>query len=316
MSAELNVVLGASGGVGRELVNALIADQRPVRAVARGALTEFDSSVATLRGDASNSEEACRLCAGASVVYFAAQPPYGQWPQLFPAMTASVIAAVSATNAKLVMVDNLYMYGPHSGPLREDAPRSATGRKGMVRIEMEKQLLDAHSSGKVNVTIGRLSDYYGPNGLNSTLSALVLEPAVKAKTMRWPGSINVPRTLHYLGDAARGLITLGDSDAANGSIWHLPAAEPISGSSFMALVNDVLRNPVSAKRIGAMSMRIGGLFSEEARESIEVMYQWTAPFVSDASAFLEEFGPIAITPHADAIRTTVEWMLRHPAEWQ
>lgn len=39
-------------------------------------------------------------------------------------------------------------------------------------------------------------------------------------------TIVTPLTLHYLDDAARGLITMADHDTADGGIWHLP---PITG---------------------------------------------------------------------------------------
>jgi hypothetical protein len=81
------------------------------------------------------------------------------------------------------MVDNLYMYGPTRGLLVETPQRAATGRKGLVRVEMERQLLDAHASGALRVAIGRLSDDFGPNGPNSTLTALVLELAARGKVI-------------------------------------------------------------------------------------------------------------------------------------
>jgi nucleoside-diphosphate-sugar epimerase len=309
--SELSVVLGATGGVGRALVDALVATNRRVRAVSRSSSMESSPSVEVVAADVSKPEDARRACAGASVVYYAAQPPYGEWPELFPAMTAAVIDGASAAGAKLVMVDNLYMYGPTSGPLHETTTRKATGRKGTARIALEKQLLEAHRTGRARVTIGRLSDYYGPNGFNSTLSALVLEPALKGKAMRWPGAADQPRTLHFLDDAARGLIVLGDADTADGGIWHLPAAGPITGSSFMALVNDALPAPVKAKCLSATSMKIGRLFSKDAKESVEVMYQWTDPFISDASAFIRAFGTIETTNHPEAVKATVAWMRNH-----
>ncbi len=308
MSGDLSVVLGATGGVGRALVDALVAANRRVRAVSRTSASGFSSAVEVVVADVSKPEDARRACAGASVVYYAAQPPYGEWPELFPTMTAAVIEGASAAGAKLVMVDNLYMYGATPGRLHEGTPRKATGRKGLSRIAMEKQLLDAHSTGRLRVTLGRLSDYYGPNGFNSTLSALVLEPAVKGKAMRWPGSVDKPHTLHFLADAARGLITLGDADAADGGVWHLPSTEPIAGRALMALVNDALPAPVKAKCLSTTSMKIGGLFSKDAKESVEVMYQWTDPFISDASAFIRAFGAIETTSHSDAVKATVAWM--------
>jgi nucleoside-diphosphate-sugar epimerase len=308
--ADLAVVVGASGGVGNALVRALCAEGRPVRAVSRTATPgQARHDVRHVAANVSTADGASAACAGATTVFLAAQPPYSAWPQRFPAMVEHVIAGAAAARAKLVMVDNLYVYGPHSGPLREDTARAATGPKGSTRIAMENQLLAAHRSGRVRVSIGRLSDYYGPRGLNSALSALVLQPAVRSKPMRWPGSADVARTLHYLGDAARGLLVLGDHDRADGEVWHLPAAPPLTGREFMELVNTALPQRVKAKSLSAMSMRIGGLFSKDAKESVEVMYQWTDPFVSDTTKFVETFGSIDTTPHATGVAETVRWML-------
>ena len=299
------VVLGASGGAGSALVDVLSREDRPTRAVARKAPTT-SGDVEWLAADLSTSEGARRACAGASVVFHAAQPPYHRWPEEFPALTANIIDAASAAGAKLVMVDNLYMYGPSAGPLVETLPRAATGRKGALRAQMERQLLDAHEAGSLRVTIGRLSDYYGPNGHNSTVMALVLEPAARGKAMRWPGCTTALHTLQYLADAARGLIVLADHDAADGAVWHLPAAPAITGKDFMALVNRSLPASVKAGSMGTSMMRIGGLFSKAAKETVECMYQWTAPFVADHSRFTSAFGSLAVTPHADAVAATLE----------
>ncbi len=311
MPPDLHVVLGSSGGVGSALVDVLSAEGRPVRAVSR---TKSDSTKGSphqmdhLYADIETLEGAREACAGAKVVFFAAQPPYGEWPQRFPSMTEHVIAGAAAAGARLVMVDNLYMYGPHIGRLHEESPRNATGPKGATRIGMEKQLLDAHRTGRVSVAVGRLSDYYGPHGVNSALSALVVEPAVRGKAMRWPGNPELPRTLHYLTDAARGLITLADHQCADGEVWHLPAAAPISGNKFMALLNSALPQTVKAKNMGVFAMKIGALFSQDAKESVEIMYQWTDPFVSDATKFVNAFGALQTTPHDEAVDRTIRWM--------
>lgn len=303
------VVLGASGGVGRALVAELVRQGRPTRAVSRHGAEDLGTAD-FLAADLSTLDGARRACAGAAVVFHAAQPPYHRWPEEFPALTSNIIEASGEAGAKLVMVDNLYMYGPTPEPLVEDLPRATTGRKGLTRAQMERQLLDAHARGVLRVTIGRLADYYGPHGPNSSVTVLVLDPAVRGKAMRWPGSTTVQRTLHFLDDAARGLITLADHDAADGEIWHLPAAPPTTGTEFMALVNSSLDKPVRTGSIGPVAMRIGGLFSKEAKESVECMYQWTAPFVVDSSKFDAAFGPLAVTPHATAVATTIESMRR------
>jgi nucleoside-diphosphate-sugar epimerase len=300
-----HVVLGGTGGVGHALVNELETLGRPLRVVSRTVPTRPTHGTTHLAADLSDATQALRACEGATVVFFAAQPPYDKWAELFPTMTANVINACAVAGAKLVMVDNLYMYGPTTGPLTEQTERKATGRKGTTRIAMEQLLLDAHRLGKARVTIGRLSDYYGANGKSSTVSALVLEPAAAGRAMRWPGSADVAHTLHFLPDIARSLMVLGDDALADGKAWHLPSAPAITGTTFMAAVNATLRAPVKAKTISATSMKIGGLFSKEAKETVECMYQWTAPFVADFSAFTRTFGTTATTPHDMAIAATV-----------
>jgi hypothetical protein len=117
------------------------------------------AGVERLAADIEQQTGARRACAGASVVYHAAQPPYDAWPERFPAMNTELVAAAAVADAVVMFADNLYLYGPTSGPLREDTPQQAVGAKGRTRRRLAAQLLDAHASGKLRVTIGRLSDY-------------------------------------------------------------------------------------------------------------------------------------------------------------
>jgi hypothetical protein len=47
--------------------------------------------------------------------------------------------------------------------------------------------------------------------------------------VRWLGSLDQPHTLNYLEDMGRSLVTLGERDEADGQVWHLSAAEPLTG---------------------------------------------------------------------------------------
>ncbi len=58
-------------------------------------------------------------------------------------------------------------------------------------------------------------------------------------------------------------------------------------------------------------LRLGGLFIPEARESVEMMYEFEKPFVVDSSQFEQTFG-VKATPMAEAIKTTVAWYRAHP----
>jgi len=69
------------------------------------------------------------------------------------------------------------MYGDVNGALQhEELPYVAATRKGKVRGEMSRQLMQAHREGKVRVAVGRGSDFYGPDVLSSTLGERTIVP--------------------------------------------------------------------------------------------------------------------------------------------
>jgi nucleoside-diphosphate-sugar epimerase len=70
-----------------------------------------------------------------------------------------------------------------------------------------------------------------------------MKPALRGKRARWLGSLDQPHTLNYLEDMARALVTLGERDEADGEVWHLPAAEPLTGRQFLTLLFEAAGHP-------------------------------------------------------------------------
>jgi nucleoside-diphosphate-sugar epimerase len=308
--ASTHAVLGAAGGTGSAVVRELAARGLRVRAVTRPGAADAPEGVEQLAADVGTAEGARQASEGAAVVYHCAQPPYTRWPELFPPLTQAVLDGAAAAGAKVVFADNLYVYGPPDGPMTEETPQRAQGKKGRVRIEMADAVLGAHADGRLRATIARASDYYGPRGTTSTVGEKIMKPALRGKRTRWLGSLDQPHTLNYLEDMARALVTLGERDEADGQVWHLPAAEPLTGRKFLELVFQAARGP---PRVGVASrpmIRIGGVFNPLLRELNETLYQFERPFVSDASKFQRAFGPFDPTPHSEAVNRTVEWFRR------
>ena len=175
---------------------------------------------------------------------------------------------------------------------------------------MADAVLGAHAEGRLRVTIGRSSDYYGPRGTASTVGENIMKPALQGKRVRWLGSLDQPHTLNYLEDMGRGLVTLGERDEADGQVWHLPAAEPLTGRQFLELLFEEARKPPKVAVASRPMIRIGGLFRPLLRELNETLYQFERPFVSDASKFETAFGPFEPTPHRAAVSRTVDWFRR------
>ena len=303
--SELHVVLGATGAIGTAVVAELTARGHRVRAVSRSA-----SGPDALRADITTADGATAACAGAAVVYQCAQPAYGRWVAEFPDLTRTVLTGVEKAGARLVMADNLYVYGPVDGPMTEDLPYAATNPKGQARATVDNMILAAHREGRVRATLGRASDLYGPGGVNTVLGPTVFAAAVAGKTARWIGDLDQPHTVSYLPDIAAGLVTLGEHPRADGRAWHLPVEPPVTGREFLARVWAAAGGTPKIAGLGRGMQRLIGLFNPMLRELGETWYQRDRAFVVDDAAFRDAFGPVRVTPTADAVAATVEWFRR------
>jgi nucleoside-diphosphate-sugar epimerase len=303
--SELHVVLGATGGIGKAVVAELTARGHRVRAVSRGW-----SGPNGVRADITSADGARAACAGAAVVYQCAQPAYGRWAAEFPDLTRAVLTGVEAAGARLVMADNLYMYGPVDGSMTEDLPHTATNPKGRARAIVSELILAAHRDGRVRATLGRASDYYGPGGVNTVFGSPIFAAAVAGKTARWIGDLDQPHTVSYLPDIAAGLVTLGEHPRADGRAWHLPVEPPVTGREFLGRVWAAVGGTPKSAGLGRGMQRLIGLFNPMVRELGETWYQRDRAWVVDDTAFRDAFGPVRVTPTADAVAATVEWFRR------
>lgn len=304
---DLHVVFGATGGSGAAVVRALVAQGTPVRAVNRSGRGQFGPGVELVQADALDASSVRDACRGATTVYNCVGVPYQEWTTtLMPIMT-NILDGAAAAGARLVFADNTYMYGKVQGPMTEDLPFRPISRKGALRAQMAERLLEAHASGKAQVTIGRAADFYGPGVHVALISEATFRAALAGKRVLWPGRLDMPHTMMFIDDLARGLVTLGTRPEALGQVWHLPHAPAITGRAFVDLLFAEVGNP---PRIGVLApwiVRLGGLFNTQAREFAEMVYQFDAPFVVDSSKYTRAFG-VTATPYRDGIRQTLRWI--------
>jgi nucleoside-diphosphate-sugar epimerase len=306
-TADLQIVLGASGGIGGAVVRELAGRGHRVCAVNRSGRLHVPTGVQVRAGDLTSAAGAKEACAGAAVVYHCAQPAYNRWPQEFLPMTRAILEGAAAAGARLVLADNLYMYGPVDRPMTEDLPYAATSAKGRVRAQMAELVLGAHQAGRLPTTIGRASDYFGPGGVKTVNGPTIFASALRGRTARWIGPLDVPHTVSYLPDIAGGLAVLGEHPEADGQAWHLPAAEPVTGRQFLELVFAALGRPARIASVSRLMQRTLGLVNPELRELGEIWYQRDRPFVLDAGKFQRTFAPRPVTPHPEAVADTLDW---------
>jgi nucleoside-diphosphate-sugar epimerase len=303
----MHVVFG-TGAVGMAVMEALVRRGEPTRMVNRSGKADVPAGVEVLGGDAADPEFTRRAAAGATVVYQALNPEYHQWSEVFPALQEGVVAGAETADAKLVSMENVYGYGRPAGrPFTEDRPFAAHTRKGQLRARMSEELLAAHRHGRVRVTMGRASDYFGPRGgRQSNLGDRVFEPALAGKTAQVLGNPDMPHTYTFIPDIGEALVVLGEHDAALGEAWHLPSPAPLTTREFVEIAYRAAGHAPRLRSAPNVLVRAIGLVNATMRELAEMLYEFDEPFIVDSAKFERAFG-MSATPAADAVEQTVDW---------
>jgi nucleoside-diphosphate-sugar epimerase len=311
--SELHVVFG-TGAIGRAILEELLLRGKTVRMVNRsGKMEEVPTGVEVVATDLYNPANVRQVTLGARVVYQSSQPNYHEWPEKFPPLQQSIIAGLTDSGAKLVLVENLYMYGPtHGTPMTEDTPHNAHTRKGKTRSKMSQAAFAAHQQGKLRVTSGRGSDFFGPWGLPSTMGERAFYPLLNGKASQLVGKLDIPHTHTYTRDFGKALVILGEHPEADGHAWHVPNDSPrITQGEMVKLFAEFAGVEPKMSSMGKFMMWMGGLFIPEAKESLEMMYEFDQPFIVNSSKFENTFGMKA-TPLKEAMQETVAWYKSHP----
>jgi len=301
-----HVVFG-TGQIGRLVAGQLVslgADVIAVNRTGRGIIR----GTRVVAGDATDPAFTARVCAGAHTVYFCLNAAnYGQWPQQFPPLQNAVLAGAEAAGARLVVLDNLYAYGPTGGrDLVESLPASPASAKAATRAAMTTELLGAHRAGRAEVAIGRASDFFGPAVLHSALGETVFGAAANGRMAQVIGNPDLEHRYSYAPDVAAGLITLGTAAGAAGRVWHLPVAP---ARTTRQIISQVFALAGSQPRILAArrtTLRALGLVKPAMREYLHTLYQFSERWVVNDSAFRAAFSARP-TPLDDALAATVQW---------
>jgi nucleoside-diphosphate-sugar epimerase len=276
MSAN-HVVFG-TGAIGRAVMEELVKRGESVRMVNRsGRADEVPAGVEMVAADLFNPSQVREVTSDAKVVYQSSQPAYHRWVEEFPALQNSIIEGLTGSGAKLVLVENLYMYGETNGkPMTEDTPYNAHTRKGKVRGELSKSAFEAHRAGKLRVTAGRGSDFFGAWGLTTAaMGERTLYPMLQGRPAGLVGNIDQPHTHTYVKDFGRALVVLGERDEADGQAWHVPNDMPqITQREMVKMIAAEMGVEPKSSAMGRAMMWFGGLFIPEAKETVEMLYEF------------------------------------------
>ena len=301
-------VIFGTGAVGRALLTALTSRGEKVRMVNTSGVASVPADVEVVGGNAADPAFSTEAARGARVVYQTLNPPYAQWAEKFPALQSGVLAATEQAGARLVSMENVYMYGPAAGRvLTEDLPNAAPTKKGQLRGRMADDLLAAHRAGRVEVAIGRASDYFGPRGgAQSNLGDRVFRPALAGKSASVLGDPDQPHTYTYIPDIGEGLAVLGEHPDAPGEIWHLPNDPDTRTTRQLVeiIFRDAGRPETKLKTVPTIVLKAMGLFNPTMRALVEMQYLYAEPFVVDSTKIATRLG-VRATPLEQALRDTL-----------
>jgi nucleoside-diphosphate-sugar epimerase len=172
---------------------------------------------------------------------------------------------------------------------------------------MARELLAAHQAGRVQVAIGRASDYFGPRGgAQSILGDRVIPAALAGKTATVIGDPDQPHTYTYLPDIGEGLAVLGEHPDAPGEVWHLPN-DPHTRTTrqLVDTIYQLAGQPQTKLRSPpALLLRAVGVVNPTVRELLELQYEFLEPFIVDSTKIATKL-EVHATPLDQALADTL-----------
>jgi nucleoside-diphosphate-sugar epimerase len=226
------------------------------------------------------------------------------WRKVWPKAMANFIAAAEATGARMIQIDNLYMYGPQDAPLREDMPLTSYGVKPAVRAQVTRLWMKAAADKRILWAALRAPDFYGPGVGRSHLGDVGFGRIALGKAATPVMPPDTPHAFAYVPDIGRAAVSLLDADDdAYGQAWHVPCAPTMTPRQILAIGARTLGRKLKIMAIPPMMLKAMGVFVPFFREVSEMSFTWDRPYHVDASKFSERFWSDA-TPFEVGARVT------------
>ncbi len=300
-------LFGAAGAIGQSIAKAVSNQGAPYRVVgrSRGALAaafgaESLAEIVTWNPDDPASVQAA--AAGVDTIVYLVGVNYWQF-ELHPRLMKQTLdGAIAAGVMRIVLIGTVYPYGwPRTRPVREDHPRESHTFKGRMRKAQEDLLLAAHSEGKIQGTVLRLPDFYGP-GVDKSFLHSAFTAAVNGGVANMVGPLEQPHEFVFVPDVGPVVARLTSTPNAYGRVWHLAGAGVTTQRAIIDEIERQIGHRLRVRVAGKMMLRLLGLFNPFMREMVEMHYLLTDPVLMDDSALQELLGPIDKTPYSDGVR--------------
>src|SRR5215203_2296517 len=144
----MHTILGAGGPVANALTQELLRHGQLLRLASRRPVAPYPD-VPWKQTDLKNQSEVLSAVKGATVIYMTAGLTYDRkvWAAEWPLIAQHLVVAARESGAHLIFFDNVYMYGPTTGPMTEDTPYRPASVKGEIRARVARTLQDEAERG-------------------------------------------------------------------------------------------------------------------------------------------------------------------------
>ena len=305
----MQTILGSGGAIGVELAKALPKYTDQIRLVSRNP-KKVNSNDQLMAIDLLNPDALEKVIKGSSIVYVTVGFDYNikVWRKNWPTLVRKVIAACQEYECKLVFFDNIYMYDAnHLDGMTEETPVNPPSKKGEVRAQIAKMIMDEVKAGKLTALIARSADFYGPGIKNtSMLTETVFKPLSEGKKANWMGSAKYKHSFTYTPDAGKATAILGNSDSAYNQVWHLPTApNPFTGKEWVEHIAKEMGVKPNYREASKTIIKVMGLFMPIMKEMVEMMYQYDRDYVFNSDKFEKQFNYKPM-PYQEGIKKVVQ----------
>lgn len=304
----LHVVIGATGAYGYAVTKILLKNKINVRAIVRNeekALRLFPENVDIVKSDIFNRDKIIKDLNGASVIYIANNFPYKNWENYYIS-TENILNGAAISNSTVVFPSNVYGYGKFDNlPVNEEHPLNAKGKKGILRNNIEKLLFEYYKKDKIGLVIPRFADFYGPNVTNSLYGAMFIK-AINNKKAIWPVNPDIPHNFTYIDDAAKATLLLLKNINSYGKVYHV-SGDIITAREFINKIYNRQNLKIKLKVISKIDLKLLAHFSSNINEIMELIYEYSEPYILDDRKFLNEYPEFRHTTYDEGINNTINW---------
>jgi nucleoside-diphosphate-sugar epimerase len=294
-----HTILGAGGPVGKSLATALTNLNKQVRLVSRQPLVTNNGQY-WLKADLSVEQDVIDALEGTEVAYLTIGLPYSTkiWREYWPIVMKNVTTACLHHGVRLVFFDNIYAVSPnHLNPITESSPLQPCSKKGEIRAEVIRILMEAVEKKGLMGLIARSADFLTLEENKGIIRPLLYDRMIKHQRAQWICNAHVIHNFSYPPDLGKGTALLGTTPDVMQQVWNLPTdPTPMTGVDWIRMMAEEMPTSEKYTTISAGMIKFLGVFIPSMRELVEMLYQYDRDYFFDSSKFNRYFNYIPASP--------------------